>query len=68
MDWADIERYIGNRRLNAGLAWLLIGLVAAVAVGSVLVGDLLWAGFAAGVAALALLPAVVYRSPGAMLP
>jgi hypothetical protein len=68
MDWADIERYIGNRRLNAGLAWLLVGLVAAVAVGSVLIGDLLWAGFAAGVAALALLPAVVYRSPGAMLP
>ncbi|WP_255195550.1 hypothetical protein [Halorarius litoreus] len=55
-------------RLNAVLAWALILFVLAVAVASVVTNDLLWAGFAVAVAALALIPPVKYRDAVAMLP
>ena len=57
-----------DARMNAGLAWLMVIFVLGVVVGSLGTGKLLWAGFAAVVAGLALIPAFAYRSPLAMLP
>ena len=68
MDWTNIERHTSDRRTNAVLAWMLVGLIAAIAVSSLFVGDLLWAGFTTGIVILALVPAVYYRSPRAMVP
>lgn len=68
---ADRERLgalVETRRGNAALAWLLVVFVASVVIASVFVGDLLWAGFAAVVAVLAVAPAVTHRDPQAMLP
>ncbi|MFC4551231.1 MULTISPECIES: hypothetical protein [Halorussus] len=63
-----LDHVVEDRRANAALAWLLVGFLA-VAVGSnFLEGELLWAGFAAFVAALALVPAVVHRDATVMLP
>ncbi|NIS31209.1 MAG: hypothetical protein GWN07_12830, partial [Actinobacteria bacterium] len=59
---------VETRRGNAALAWLLVVFVASVVVGSVLVGDLLWAGFAAAVGVLALIPSLAHRDPQVMLP
>lgn len=68
MDLTAIDALVGNERLNVALAWLLAGFVAFTAVGSSFVGDLLWLGFAAGVAALAMLPAIAFRSARAVPP
>ncbi|WP_121821300.1 hypothetical protein [Halostella salina] len=65
---ANIDRLFRDRRLNAGLAWLLVGFLGLVAVEELLVGELLWAGFAAAVFVLSLLPFVAYRSAEVMLP
>lgn len=59
---------VESRRGNAALGWLLVAFVGSVVVGSAIQGDLLWAGFAAIVGALALVPAVAYRNPKVMLP
>ncbi len=59
---------VRNRRANATVAWLLVGFVGFVVVASLATGDLLWAGFAAVVAALALVPSVAHRDPLVMLP
>ncbi|MDZ7702168.1 MAG: hypothetical protein U5J98_08965 [Halobacteriales archaeon] len=59
---------VGTRRGNAAAAWLLVVFVASVVVGSAAVGNLLWAGFAAVVGALALIPALAHRDPLVMLP
>lgn len=68
MDRSGIGEILENQRLNALLAWGVVGLVL-VAVGeSLLSGDLLWAGFAATVAGLALVSAVALRNTRAMLP
>jgi len=63
-----LDRIVDDARVNAGLGWTLVGFLALVAVESVLDGDLLWAGFAAFVAALALAPAISYREWTVMLP
>ncbi len=68
MDRTAIDALVGNESRNAAVAWVLVGFVAAVAVGSLLVGDLLWAGFAGAVAAVAILPAVGFRSRRALPP
>ncbi|MFC7202129.1 hypothetical protein ACFQJC_01270 [Haloferax namakaokahaiae] len=66
---AGLRRLVRSRRLNAALSWLFIVFLGGVAVWTVLTGgDLVWGGFAAVVAALALVPAVSYREPRAMLP
>ncbi|ADJ14543.1 hypothetical protein [Halalkalicoccus jeotgali] len=57
-----IDSFIETESRNAIAAWLLAGFVLAVAASSLLVGDLLWAGFAAFVCVLAVLPAVAFRS------
>ena len=57
-----------DARTNAIIAWILVAFVVVVAVGNLLSGALLWAGFAAAVAVLAVLPPVQFRTPRAMLP
>lgn len=58
-----------DHRVNAVLAWLIVGLfVANAATELVVLGDLPSALFALGVAALAVLPAVRFRNPRIMLP
>lgn len=68
MSTAERLAVIEDRRVNAVLAWLLVGFVGFVVVQSLLTGDLLWAVFAAAVAVLALVPTVAYRDPHVMLP
>lgn len=55
-------------RTNAAIAWLLVAFVGLVVFESLLDGDLLWAGFAVIVVALALVPIVAHRRPTEMLP
>ncbi|MDS0283307.1 hypothetical protein [Haloarcula onubensis] len=64
----DVAELLGDRRVNAGLGWLVVVAILAVVVGSLLDGQVLWAAFAGTVAALALLPPVSYRNVHAMLP
>jgi hypothetical protein len=64
----ELDRLVRDERLNATLAWLFVGFVLVVAAGNALIGELLWAGFAAVVAVLALQPPVRFRTPLAMLP
>lgn len=61
-------RLVEDARLNAALSWLLMGFVVAVVVGNLVEGSLLWAAFAALVAALVVVPPVAYRDPSVMLP
>lgn len=68
MERPGLERVVRDQRVNAALSWLLVGFVLAVAAGMLLQGELLWAGFSATVAVLAVLPAVARRTPVAMLP
>ena len=68
MSRPDLGRLVESERANATLAWVLVAGVVVVALVSLLRGDVLWAGFAANVAVLALLPPVVFGSRRAMLP
>ena len=65
---SQLDALVEDKRVNAGLAWLLIGFLLVVAVGSLLQDDLLWMLLAAAVAALALVPPIAYRNTEAMLP
>lgn len=66
---SGLSRLVRSKRLNAALAWLFVGFLSAVAIGSVVSGgDLVWGGFAAIAAILTAVPAVVFREPQAMLP
>ncbi|WP_324662313.1 hypothetical protein [Haloarcula sediminis] len=65
---ADVTDLLGNRRVNALLAWLVVGLILAAAAGSVSGGEPLWAAFTGVLAAIVLLPPLSYRSVDAMLP
>lgn len=56
-----LARVLDDRRLNAALSWLLIVVLAGVAVESWLEYDLLWAWFTTAVIALAMLPPVAFR-------
>ncbi|AUG46906.1 hypothetical protein BVU17_04985 [Haloarcula taiwanensis] len=64
----DVARLLRDRRVNALAAWCIVAMLAAVSVTSAVQADLLWAGFAAAVAALALFPPVLLRNRDAMLP
>lgn len=68
MRTTGVGSVLEEARLNAVLAWLLVAFVLLVVVANLLTRDLLWAGFALVVAGLALVPAVKYRDPVAMLP
>jgi hypothetical protein len=63
-----LEQVFNDARKNAAFAWLLVGFVVVVAVGNLVSGALVWAGFAAAVAVLAVLPPLKFRTPRAMLP
>ncbi|WP_248906931.1 hypothetical protein [Halocatena marina] len=67
MNTSGLGQTLRSERINALLAWVLVGFVAVVAVVNVGI-DLLWAGFAACVAVLGVVPAVAVRSLRAMLP
>jgi len=65
----DLAGLFEDHRVNAALAWLVVGLFAAnAATELVLLGDVPAALFALGVAALAVLPAVRFGNPRIMLP
>lgn len=67
MDTSVLSRTVRSRRVNAVLAWALVGFVGVVAV--VNAGrDPLWAGFATVVAVLSVIPALRSGSVWAMLP
>lgn len=68
MDRTGLGRLVEDARLNALFAWLLVGFVLLVAGASALQDELLWAGFAVAVAALAVAPALAFRSVRVMLP
>lgn len=68
MDTTGLRPVLRSQRLNAGLCWLLVAFLGAMAGAQAAVGELLWAGFVSTLAVLALVPAVVYRNPWAMLP
>jgi len=63
-----LDRVVEDERVNAALGWALVTFLALVAAEEVLDGNLLWAGFAAFVAAVALVPAVADRDWTVMLP
>jgi hypothetical protein len=68
MQRSGLTGVVRDRRANAVLGWLLVAFLAGLAVSDVLDGRLLWAGFTAAVAAIAVIPALAYRNPEAMLP
>ncbi|WP_129113302.1 hypothetical protein [Halegenticoccus tardaugens] len=59
---------VESRRVNAGIGWAIVAFLCVTAVVEVLTDDPVWAGFVLVVAALAVVPAVAYRDPSAMLP
>lgn len=63
-----LEQVFDDARTNAVLAWLLVAFVTVVAVGNLLSGSLLWAGFAAAMVVLVVLPPIQFRTARAMLP
>ncbi|NHN40671.1 hypothetical protein G9C85_03340 [Halorubellus sp. JP-L1] len=64
----DLAGLFEDHRVNAVLAWLVIGAVVASAATELALADLTSALFAVVVAGLAVLPAVAYRNPRIMLP
>lgn len=65
---AGLRAILERRRLNAIFAWVLVAVLAVAAVVNVATGHLVWGGFTAVVAVLAVVPAVAVRDPTAMLP
>lgn len=59
---------LDDRRVSVALAWLFVGFLLFAVVESLVTGEPLWAGFAAVVAGVALIPAVTRRSATAMPP
>ena len=68
MTQTGLGRVMESRRVNAAVAWVLVAFLVAMVAAELLRGDVIWAGFTAAVAALAVLPAVAYRDPRMMLP
>ena len=65
---AGLREIVESQRLNAVLARVLVGFLGLAEVANLLERSVVWAGFTAAVAALALVPAVRYRDPVTMLP
>lgn len=59
---------VENERQNAALGWVLVGFVCSAVVGYLSEASLVWAGFAALIAVVAVIPPVAYRNVSAMLP
>jgi hypothetical protein len=62
------QTILSDERTNAAFSWLFVAFLLFAVVESLLTGAPLWAGFAAVVAAVALVPAVVRRSVTTMPP
>ena len=57
-----------SARVNATTSWILLGWVGVIAGGSLLKGDLLWAGFATMIVAVAVVPPLAFRQGTVMPP
>ncbi|MFB6107754.1 MAG: hypothetical protein ABEJ82_02790 [Haloplanus sp.] len=64
----DLRDVLDRRRLNAALGWAFVLFLSGMAVASLLDGALLWTGITVALVALAVVPAVAYRAPEAMVP
>jgi hypothetical protein len=68
-DLQDVfERLFRDGRLNAGIAWAMVVILASVFVGSVLQTDYQWILFTAFVGAVVVIPPVAFRDWRVMLP
>lgn len=63
-----LDALVEDERVNAGIAWVLVGFLVVLAAVSLLRSDFLWALFAGFVFALAIIPPLAFRSAEAMLP
>lgn len=63
-----VQSLIENERVNTGIAWPVVGVVVLATVASLRQGSYLWAGLAATVVALAVVPSLVRRDPWVMPP
>ncbi|WP_436924658.1 hypothetical protein [Halosimplex amylolyticum] len=68
MAQGNLGELLTDTRINAGIAWVLVGAFGLVTVESAVTGDYLWAAFAVVVGAVVVLPAAAIRSPRAMPP
>lgn len=64
----SLPSLLDDGRVNAWISWAFVGFLLVATGESLLDGAFLWAGVAATVAAIALLPAVIYRDPSVMPP
>ena len=64
----EVEQLLRDAGLNAVLAWLITGIVALVAIGAFLTGDVLWGSFAVAVLVLIVIPPLAFLSARTMLP
>lgn len=64
----ELDVLLGDERLNAGIAWVLVGFVALATLESIGDGDWVWVTATAFVVVLAVVPAVAYRNPRVMVP
>lgn len=65
---SELEKLLSDNHRNAAVAWALIALLAATAVGIVIATGPLWSVFALGLVILGVIPPLAYRSPYVMLP
>ena len=65
---SGLRAVVESERLNAVLAWVLVALLVAAVGLNVAWGSVVWAGFTAVLAVLAVIPAARYGNPLVMLP
>jgi MFS family permease len=63
-----IEALIGNKQINIVLSWVFTIFILFAAIGNLLFGNLLWAGFSLAVAVIAFVPTVAFRRLDVVLP
>jgi hypothetical protein len=68
MERTQVGTLLADRRRNAAVAWTLLAFLVAVTVGNLAAGELVWAGFVAGLVVLVVVPPVAYREASVMLP
>ncbi|WP_224335114.1 hypothetical protein [Haloprofundus halobius] len=68
MNRSGLSHVVENERTNAVVGWVFVAVFCVAGVGELLTGELVQAGFVLATAGLAVVPAVAYRDPRAMLP
>lgn len=68
MQRSGLRHVVEDRRLNAGMGWSVLIFTAAVALGELIGGEVVWGVFVLLVVALAVVPPVAFRDTTAMLP